>query len=572
MKREMKKSMKELILDELGFISSFEVTGGIQDTVSPSLSSFGISNPVVDLSNGDATLRFTAGATDDISGVSDIYASWRSPSGEQSFSLSANDGDDLIDGTKNQGTWRSYSGELNRYSELGTWRLSYLEIDDEAGNEKEYERADLDELGFISSFEVTGGIQDTVSPSLSSFGISNPVVDLSKGDATLRFTAGATDNISGVSDIYASWRSPSGEQSFSLSANDGDDLIDGTKNQGTWRSYSGELNRYSELGTWRLSYLEIDDEAGNEKEYERADLDELGYMSSFEVTTNGGVIDPIPEPEEPISPRNDVTGDSNDVIVGNSIGNSVTSNVDNSVTSNVDNSVTSNVDNNVTNNLDNSLASVDNSVTNVDNSVTNVDNSVTIINNIDNSATSSDNSSTNYTDNSISATDNSTNVYNTFSLERIPVDLSQIIKSSSKGAELVEGSKKDDVIGFGRGRHRLFGDRGEDIFVFNKKDKFGPKGADRIIDFDPAKDQLLVGKKALKGIGNKPEFAAASNRKELKALQREDMELVYFEPKGQLYYNQNDEGRGFGKKGGLFAILQGAPEMTEDSIGLVGKA
>ena len=125
-------------------------------------------------------------------------------------------------------------------------------------------------------------MSDTSRPSLSSFNISTPVVDLSKGDATLRFTAGATDDISGVSDIYASWRSPSGEQSFSLSANDGDDLIDGTKNQGTWRSYSGELNRYSELGTWRLSYLEIDDEAGNE-EYERADLDELGFISSFEV-------------------------------------------------------------------------------------------------------------------------------------------------------------------------------------------------------------------------------------------------------------------------------------------------
>ena len=146
--------------------------------------------------------------------------------------------------------------------------------------------------------------------------------------------------------------------------------------------------------------MEIEDEAGNEKRYERADLDELGFMTSFEVTSTGGVIDPTHEPDEPISPRNDVVGDSNDVIVGNSIGNSVTSNVDN----------------NVTNNIDNSLASVDSSLTNVDNSVTNVANSVTIINNIDNSATSSDNSSTNYTDNSISATDNSTNVYNTLVL------------------------------------------------------------------------------------------------------------------------------------------------------------
>ena len=44
-------------------------------------------------------------------------------------------------------------------------------------------------------------MSDTSRPSLSSFNISTPVVDLSKGDATLRFTAGATDDISGVSDM-----------------------------------------------------------------------------------------------------------------------------------------------------------------------------------------------------------------------------------------------------------------------------------------------------------------------------------------------------------------------------------
>ena len=79
----------------------------------------------------------------------------------------------------------------------------------------------------------------------------------------------------------------------------------------------------------------------------------------------------------------------------------------------------------------------------------------------------------------------------------------------------------------------------------------------------------MVGKKALKGIGNKPKFATASNRKEKNTLMREDMELVYFEPKGQLYYNQNEGGKGFGKKGGLFAILEGAPEITQDSVGLL---
>ena len=194
--------------------------------------------------------------------------------------------------------------------------------------------------------------------------------------------------------------------------------------------------------------------------------------------------------------------------------------------------------------------------------INNIDNSITIINNIDNSI--------NTEDNSINVNIESlTNIYNAFTMEKVPVDLSEIITGSGKSAELVGGSIKDDIIGFGRGKYRLFGDRGEDLFVFNKKDKFGAKGADRIIDFNPAKDQLLVGKKALKGIGNKPKFATASNRKEKNTLMREDMELVYFEPKGQLYYNQNEGGKGFGKKGGLFAILEGAPEITQDSVGLL---
>ena len=139
---------------------------------------------------------------------------------------------------------------------------------------------------------------------MSSFEISTPVVDLSNGDATLRFTAGASDDISGVREIDARWQSPSGEQSsFYLYADGSDDLIDGTKNQGTWRSDSQELNRFSELGTWKLDYLYIYDEAGNDKEYEKADLDELGFTSSFEVTTAGGVPEPTPAPVPTPTPK-----------------------------------------------------------------------------------------------------------------------------------------------------------------------------------------------------------------------------------------------------------------------------
>ena len=115
------------------------------------------------------------------------------------------------------------------------------------------------------------------------------------------------------------------------------------------------------------------------------------------------------------------------------------------------------------------------------------------------SSINNDDASTNASNDSL------TESYSSFIIEKVPVDISEIIKASGKGSEMVEGSNKDDIIGFGRGAYRLFGNRGKDIFIFNRKDDFGAKAANQIIDFNPAKDQLLIAKKALKGIGNNPE-------------------------------------------------------------------
>ena len=231
--------------------------------------------------------------------------------------------------------------------------------------------------------------------------------------------------------------------------------------------------------------------------------------------------------------------------------------------------------------LEDDLNSIDGGTTAVHNGYT-VDNNnivtssdISALNNISSSqpdhSMTAIHSSINNDDASTNASNDSlTESYSSFIIEEVPVDISEIIKASGKGSEMVEGSNKDDIIGFGRGAYRLFGNRGKDIFIFNRKDDFGAKAANQIIDFNPAKDQLLIAKKALKGIGNNPEFVTASSRKEMKSLRQEAMEIVYFEPKGQLYYNQNDEGKGFGKKGGLFAILNGSPELSEDNIGLLG--
>ena len=139
-------------------------------------------------------------------------------------------------------------------------------------------------------------MSDIKPPSISSFEISAPVVDLSSGDASLRFKIGSKDDISGVDSISVGWKSPSGDQNFYLNSSGSDSLISGTNNDGIWRSYSNDLNRYSESGVWRVSYLDVRDKAGNSKRYERVDLTELGFNSSFKVINAENVIKPLPVP------------------------------------------------------------------------------------------------------------------------------------------------------------------------------------------------------------------------------------------------------------------------------------
>ena len=102
-----------------------------------------------------------------------------------------------------------------------------------------------------------------------------------------------------------------------------------------------------------------------------------------------------------------------------------------------------------------------------------------------------------------------------------------------------------------------------------EKDRFSKRGADTILDFTPNDgDQLIVSKEALKGLDRSAELGIAESKKEFKAMKLDPVELIYFAPKGQVYFDQNEDGKGFGN-GGLFAILKGAPELGADSFGLM---
>ena len=195
----------------------------------------------------------------------------------------------------------------------------------------------------------------------------------------------------------------------------------------------------------------------------------------------------------------------------------------------------------------------------IDNSVTNIDNSTTIIYNTDNST----NTETSNTDNSVNTSTNNTYT----SVSNIQVSLSALMTGSSQGKDVVTGTDGSDTIGAGKGKDKLQGGTGADIFAFSKKDKFGKKGADIITDFKPEEgDKIALSAKALPGLKS-AEFGIAANKSELKSLYKSAANIIYYQPKGRLIYDQNGSDKGFGE-GGIFSILTGSPEINAGDFGI----
>ena len=60
-----------------------------------------------------------------------------------------------------------------------------------------------------------------------------------------------------------------------------------------------------------------------------------------------------------------------------------------------------------------------------------------------------------------------------------------------------------------------------------------------------------------------------SSKRQLKAQRTQPSNVIYFEAKGTLYFDQNGTKKGYGEDGGLFATLKGEPGLTESSFQIV---
>jgi len=133
----------------------------------------------------------------------------------------------------------------------------------------------------------------------------------------------------------------------------------------------------------------------------------------------------------------------------------------------------------------------------------------------------------------------------------------------------------DTIIKSVSGKGKLKGTKDADVYLFDAFDVFTKKAADKIIGFDSSEgDTIAISAVAFPELDgeSKIEFASTNSKKELKQLSNKSLDFVYFEKKGQLYYDGNGSYKKWGEsnEGGLVAILKGKPELTMDDFTLLG--
>ena len=140
--------------------------------------------------------------------------------------------------------------------------------------------------------------------------------------------------------------------------------------------------------------------------------------------------------------------------------------------------------------------------------------------------------------------------------------------NGEEGNDFLSGLAGDDELHGGTGKDVLVGGGGADRFAFDRASGFGNKHVDKIKDFDSNEGDSILLDKDVFSLGKVITIETVSKKKKVKKASRKDVDFVYDEKKGLLYSNENGKQKGWGD-GGLFAKLQGAPELGADDFTIV---
>ncbi|MCU0532347.1 MAG: hypothetical protein MUD14_00345 [Hydrococcus sp. Prado102] len=144
----------------------------------------------------------------------------------------------------------------------------------------------------------------------------------------------------------------------------------------------------------------------------------------------------------------------------------------------------------------------------------------------------------------------------------------------SLGDDSIKGKKGDDLLEGGPGDDKLMGNGGADRFSYRTFRGFTPidVGIDKIRDFQADEDKIVLSKTTFTALTSAE--GDSINESELSvvaddlAAELSNAFITYSTGTGNLFYNQNGAGDGFGE-GEQFAVLEGIPQLSATDFEIV---
>jgi len=97
--------------------------------------------------------------------------------------------------------------------------------------------------------------------------------------------------------------------------------------------------------------------------------------------------------------------------------------------------------------------------------------------------------------------------------------------------------------------------------------KYNSQFADKITGFKPSRDKLRIDTESFQ-IKKSSSFKTAKNRMAVNNFAKKNIDFIYDQKKGGLYFNENGTKKGFGD-GGLIAIIKGGPDLTSKNVSFI---
>ncbi|HEV2791101.1 MAG TPA: calcium-binding protein, partial [Solirubrobacterales bacterium] len=286
-RRGNSRTLSAAEIREASYRSEFAVFAG-PDEEPPELTDLALSPSTVDTSKGPATVNFSIGASDDLSGVNDVHVSVKLPSWEPgAVDVGSSVGSERppTSGTRHAGTWtQSYS--LIEDAMPGSYKVYAVYLSDLAGNTASYDRAELEALGFPVEF-LQSGEGDTTPPEILDVWFEPAQLRTAAGERTIFFYAHVRDDLTGIGEFPDEAFSrvdigfePPGEWSEFTYGGGSPQLVSGTGLDGVWRR-EVVLEADAAPGVYELTYAAATDRAGNDLLLKRNEIEAEGWPDSF---------------------------------------------------------------------------------------------------------------------------------------------------------------------------------------------------------------------------------------------------------------------------------------------------